>query len=439
MVDSEHPNPIPSPEDAPEAARDGLANSLRAFRHRGYTLVWWSSLVSGVGNWMANLAVPIVIYMLTQSPLWVGIAAAVQFIPNALIGPWAGALTDRLPRKWVMFGSEVVMGLAAFSIWLLWTLGFHEIWALLIPLAVQGAANGVYMPSSQSFVNELVPREDIRAAIAFNSVQFNIGRVIGPVLAGGVIALSGPTIAFLVNAITFAAVPIALVFVQPLIQQQQVRGVRPLRDFAMAVGRIARTPSLRVSVMLSMAVGLLGNPLFNMTVVFGDQVYAVGALEISLLGAALGVGAIVAAPIVSGWSSALSLERIARGGLLLYIVALTVLAAVPVFAVGVIALIASGAAFLAILSSANTTLQLNAPDEIRGRIISARIFLFTASMPVGVLLQGALADWVGVRWSTFVAAIGFLIVTLLLEFPRRSRRLASLDDVLPRAGAGDGA
>lgn len=413
-------------DGAPEPT-SGLAYSFRAFRHRGFTLFWWAAIVSQTGSWMANITVPVVVFMLTESAMWVGIAAAAQFIPNALIGPWAGALTDRFQRKWVLVYVQVAMGLSAFAIWAVWVAGIREVWALLIPIALQGALNGINMPAWQSFVNDLVPQADLRSAIAFNSVQFNLGRAIGPAIAGVLIAVYDPAIAFLVNAISFLAVPAVLLLITPLNAQPKVRGVRPIHDFVSAIGLILRTPSLRLAVIIAVAIGFFGNPLFNLTVVFGSEVYDVGPVGISLLGTALGVGAILAVPFVSGWSAGMSLERTARVGLWLYVVTLLVLSIVPTYETGIIALMASGAAFSAVNASANTALQMNAPDHVRGRVVSARIVLFTGAMPLGALVQTAIADSVGVQWSTAFAAAGFLLLYLFTEFPRRRRAFSWLD------------
>lgn len=410
----------------PPPRRRGLRYSLRAFRHRDFAIFWVGATISSSGTWLGGIAVPVIVYMLTTSPLWVGIAVVCQLVPSALIGPWAGALSDRMPRRRLLLWTQAGLAVSAAAMWLLWSLGVHELWAVLVPLAIQGVLTGLTMPAWQAFVHDLVPREDLRSAVAFNSLQFNLGRAIGPAVGGLVLAGWGPSVALLVNALSFAAVLVALALLRT---EGRGTGARDgvLRGFASAVVIIWRTPSLRIAVLLAVAVGFLGNPVFNLTVVFAEEVYRVGLLELGLLNAALGLGAVLAVPLVSGWSSRTSLGAIVRGGLIVYAGAFIALGIVEVFVAGLICLLLTGTAFLAVISSANTAMQLQVDDAWRGRIIAVRTCIYTAFVPLGALVQSAIAEAAGIRWSMVVAGIGFLIVWITLDVPRWGKQLASLD------------
>lgn len=413
---------------SPKSTR-GLRHSVRAFTHRDYAIFWVGATISTSGTWLGTIVVPVIVYSLTESPIWLGIAVVCQLVPAAAVGPWAGWLSDRLPRRHLLLWTQAGLTVAAASMWLLWAAGVHELWAVLVPVALQGVLTGLTMPSWQAFVHDLVPRADLRSAVAFNSLQFNLGRAIGPAIGGLVLATWGPDTALLVNAVSFAAVLAALALMRT---DGRGTGGRDgiLRGFTAAAAIIATTPSLRTAVLLAVAVGFLGNPVFNLTVVFAEEVYGVGALELGLLNAALGLGAVLAVPLVSGWSARLSLGNIVRGGLIVYTCAFVALGIVDAYVAGLVCMLLIGTSFLAVISSANTAMQLQVHDAWRGRVIAVRTCIYTAFVPLGALVQSVIAEAVGIRWSMIVVGACFLIVWLALDVPRRGRELTSLDEHL---------
>lgn len=413
----------------------GIRHSFRALRHPGFRLFWIAAIVSNSGTWLSNLAVPYVLFQITGSAIWVGLIAVAQFVPNLLMGPLGGSLADRFPRRKLLMVTQAMLAVDAFFLFALWIAGVREPWMLLVPVAIMGVLNGLNLPAWQSFVNDLVPRSDLRSAVTLNSLQFNIARSVGPAVAGVLLATLGASMAFLLNAISFGFVIAALFFIHPF---QDVGGGRSdqnvLRQFVSAIRYIGTQPGIRVSIIASLIVGVAGNPIFNLTVVFAEDVFRVDALGLGILNAALGFGAIAVAPFVSGWTDRITLAQLVTWGTVTYGIALVVFGLVTSYFVGVLVLVVTGACFLAVISSCNTSLQMIVADHMRGRVMAVRIMSFTASQPIGTLAQSAIADWVGVQVSSIVAGVAMLTGFALLAFWPGAGRLRRLDDPHDESG-----
>jgi MFS family permease len=384
--------------------------------------------VSNSGNWLQNLAVPYVIFEVTDSAFWVGLATFSQFVPIMLLGPLGGSIADGHDRRRVLMVTQSLMAVAALLLWAVWVAGVRDEWALLALVALSGVLAGLNIPSWQAFVNDLVPRDDLLSAVTLNSLQFNAARAIGPGVAGVLLATLGPAWAFLLNAASFAFVLVALALVRtrPVVAQGGSTDEGVLRRFRAALRYSRRHTGIAVGITVVVLVGALGNPVFQFTVVFADDVFGVGAIGLGLLNVALGVGAVLAAPLVSGWDAVLSKGAITRWGLLAYGSAIAVFALAPTYAVGLVALVVVGAGFLAVVSATNTSTQYIVADHMRGRVMALRVMVFTGSFPLGALIQGWLADRIGPRAT--LAGAAALLVALSLVLGARRDLLVRLDD-----------
>ena len=428
--------PPPEPPAEPEIATDptesavpaqGLRHAARAFRHRDFTVFWVGALASNTGSWVQNLAVPYVLYEVTESAFWVGLSTFTQFLPVMLLGPLAGSVADRFDRRRVLLVTQTLMALGAMALWAAWTGGVRSPLAILAIVAVSGVFAGINIPSWQSFVNDLVPRKDLLSAVTLNSLQFNAARALGPGIAGVLLASLGPSWAFFLNGVSFLFVLGALLLVrnrQPARATALAGGF--LRQFRRAMAYTRRQPGILVGIVVAVLVGGLGNPVFQFTVVFAAEVYDVGPIGLSLLNVTLGFGAVAAAPLVSGWDAVLSRADLVRYGLLAYGLAIVAFAAAPVYLVGVLALVVVGGGFLVVISATNTSVQVIVADHMRGRVMALRIMAFTGAYPVGALLQGSLSDVIGPRPT--VAGAGGVLVLAGIWLWSRPALLARLDD-----------
>ncbi len=423
------PPPSSSPSPGPSTPEPGgLRHGLRAFRHRDFRLFFIGALASNSGTWLQNLAVPFVLFELTQRSLWVGLAGFAQFIPAFFLGPIGGSLADRVDRRRLLLATQLLMALAAFALWAVWAVGWRDPWLILGLTALTGIFSGLMIPSWQAFVPSLVPREDLPSAITLNSTQFNASRAIGPALAGLLLATAGAGWAFFLNGVSFLAVIVMLWVVRPPDGNARRHPVRAgvIAEFGSALRYIRQRTGILVGIASAMLAAFFGNPVTQFTVVFGDEVYEAGPRVVGLLASAIGIGAVMIAPFLSSWDGRLPRSAVVRWGLPFYGLAVIAFGASPNWPTGLLALFAVGAGFLAVISTTNTSVQMIVTDEMRGRVMSTRVMGFTLAFPIGSLVQGALADWIGPR-PTVMGAGGCLLVAALV-LAARPAALATLDN-----------
>lgn len=401
-----------SENDLEAVPERGLRVAVRALKHRDFALFWSSALVSSVGTWVQNTTVPFVVYDLTGSKSLLGITAFLNMFPTVLVGPLAGSLADRFPRRKLLIVTQVAQAAVAAALWLVWLLGADSVPMLMILVALGALCSGLNIPAWQSYVTELVPRRDLLNAITLNSAQFNAARAIGPAIAGVVLATLGPAWAFFLNAVSFGFVIVALLFMRTVdVQRERPEGtVR--QQFAEGWAYVRRSREILLCMALVMLVAGLGMPVAQLMPVYAADVFHVGKQGYGLLVSALGIGGIIATPIIGGWGGVVRRSRLVLVSLLLYGVALLGFAHAPLMAVAVGSIAVAGACFLAVISTLNTTVQLLVEERLRGRIMAIYVMTFTAAYPIGSLLQGWVADQVGVRATTTTAALILIGITV---------------------------
>ncbi len=418
----------PAGQGAAVTPPQGMRHAVRAFRHRDFAIFWTGALFSNTGSWVQNLTVPFVLYEITESATWVGAATFAQFIPAMLLGPLAGSIADRYDRRRILLVTQSLMAVAALALWAAWALGVRNVWAILGLVALSGVVAGINIPSWQAFVNDMVPREDLLSAVTLNSLQFNAARAFGPAIAGLLLYNFGPTWAFLVNGLSFVFVLVALL----LVRTRPHRRASPLsgsflHQFGRAVRYTRTQPGIIVGMMAAVLVGFLGNPIQQFTVILAKDEFMVDELGLGLLNVALGLGAVIAAPLISGWDNLLSRSTIVRIALPIYGASVVTVGLAPSFPVALGALVVVGAGFLAVIATTNTAVQVIVADHMRGRVMAFRIMAFTGAYPLGALVQGALADRIGTRPTVALAGSLMAGVGLYLALVRPSL-LARLDD-----------
>lgn len=416
-----------NPADQPS----GLRHSFRALKHRSFQIFLVGAVVSGTGTWLSQLVIPFVLYQITGNALWVGYAAVAQFLPYVLCGPWGGALADRMPRKRVLLITQSAMAGMALVLYISWELGLRDPFWIVVIIAGNGIINGLNMPSWQAFLNDLVPRDDLRSAVAINSMQFNVSRAIGPAIGGLLLATVGAGTAFLINALSFIAVIIALLLIQPIARDGgAVTFVRKsiLRETWDAARYAFGHPGLRITIVVSMLFSIFANPIYTLTVILSDDVYGVDPLGLGLLNAALGIGAIAIAPLVAGSSRRIRLSQVVQYTLIGCGAGLIVLGLNNVYWAGVALLLLVGAAAVGITSSSQSALQLIVTDRMRGRVISVRFLLFTGLMPVGTQWQTAVAEAFGIQAAIMLAGVGLLLSAIVLLLLPARIGLGRIDD-----------
>lgn len=401
---------------------------LAALRIRPFAVFTLACLVSNVGLWMSNLTVPVILFQLTGSAVWVGVFAVAVFAPGIILAPISGLIADRFDRRRVLLVTQLGMTLAAFALWLMWSAGVHIPGVLLIPVVVNGIFGAMNMPSFLAFVHDLVPRENLRAAVTINSIQFNLARAVGPLVAGLLLATTGPDWALLVNALSFLGVVTVLVVIRARETQVLVRTREPIMlQFAEAARYMASKPGIRLAIIGGIVGAVLGQPLYSMSVVLADQVYRVGSFDLGMLNMCLSIGAVAAIPLLAGRWGRLPLSRAVAGGMVGTAIALVALSATTSYVFAVPLFMFAGGAAVLIMAGTATVIQLIVRDDLRGRILAIRQMTFTAGMPLGAMLAGVVADVWGIRLFLLGAGIIVACAALVMRFvPRRG--FSSMDD-----------
>ncbi|MCB0995007.1 MAG: MFS transporter, partial [Acidimicrobiales bacterium] len=308
---------------------------------------------------------------------------------------------------------------------LLWSSGLRD----PVPYVIVGVANGVvggfHFPAWQAFVSELVPRELLLNAVTLNSAQFNAARAFGPAVGGVVLALGGPAWSFGLNAVSFGASLLAVWMIEARPAARAEAGPRSsaLADILDALGYLRRSPGLRRVLLVAALTSSLGQPLIYLVVVFADDVFRVGELQYGMLTASMGIGAVLATPLVAGWGTSLPRSVLVGLGASLYGGAVLGFGLAPVYWVGVVFLLLVGAAHLTSASTMNTVMQLQAAEHMRAKMLSFYLMVITAGMPIGSLVQGTLADVIGPRQTVAGAGVVLLTVSIFLSLSGRLRTI----------------
>jgi MFS family permease len=388
-----------------------LPRSLAPLRHRSFALLWAGAFTSNVGTWMETVGVGILVTTTTHQAGWTGLVAAAAFIPNAFLGPVGGALADRLPRRRVLLTTTTVQtALAALLTVLAATDSAHPGVVVLIVLGA-GCAMALGFPSYMALLPDLVPRDDLPGAVALSSAQWNLGRVIGPALAGIVIGFGGFEWAFGFNTVSFLAV-IAVVLSLRLPPPAPVQEASIFASIR-AGARFARAdPGLRVVISYMALNSLLAAPFIALVPAVALKVFDNGDFGTALLVTAQGIGAVLMGLSLGTLFARFGSRRFLLGVLGGLPIALVAYAAAPNLAVGAVTIFAVGFLYLGALSSFTTIAQLRSPPELRGRVLSLLMVLLGTLYPLGSILQGAIADRVGLRATT--AGAGVLMAAALL-------------------------
>ena len=399
--------------------------------------MWFASLLSSSGTWLQNVAVPFVVFRLTGSGVWLGVTGFLSYVPMVLTGPLAGSIADRFDRRRVLIVCGLAQTFLTMALWIDYARGERRILVIIVLLALNSTAMGFSVASWQAFVTELVPREHLLNAVTLNSAQFNAARAFGPAIGGIVLATLGASWSFFINAMTFVAMFVALLFVHVARVERPPRTGRskPISEMITAIRYVRGEAGIMVCLGVVFALGFFGGPLFNLLVVFADRVYGIGDGAYGLLAGCLGAGAILAAPFVAGRGTRTSRSTMLTIAMVGYGIALISLAAAPVAIVGAIALLFAGAGYLGISSTLNTTVQMQVAETMRGRVLALYVMVLTVAIPIGSLIQGWLVDLVGVQWTVAGAGVLFLVVFAVFRFGFDS--FGHMDDLTQGTVAGE--
>ena len=407
--------------------RAGRVTSLRPFAQRDFTLVWVAALVSNVGSWMQTVAVGVLITDLTGRAGWTGLVAAAAFLPIGLLSPVGGAIADRVDRRRLLLGTAVVEAGFAAALAVVVASGLTS--AALVTLLVLGGGcmMALGLPAFQAILPDLVPREDLLAASSLGLAGYNLGRVVGPALAGLVLAAGSFTWAFVINAASFGAVVLALLIVRiPDLPPSDEQGGIWGRIVTGARAALAE-PGCRLSIATIAVTALFLSPFIALVPAIAIKLFDSGETGTSVLITAQGAGAVAGAILLAPAARRWGRRRLLVGNLIVLPLLLAAYGASPNLAVATVAILAVGMAYVGVLSGLGTVVQLRAPATLRARILSLYMVALGVVYPLGAVLQGFLGDRIGLRTVTAGTAALFLALVLVV-LARRPALAAGFDD-----------
>ncbi|HTZ09424.1 MAG TPA: MFS transporter [Acidimicrobiales bacterium] len=402
-----------------------MLTSLRPLRSRNFALVWSSALVSNVGSWMQTVALGVVVTTRSHDPLWTGAVAAAAFVPLGLLSPVGGALADRLDRRRWLVTTTVGEAACATVLAVLAGTGHAPSWSLVV-LAFAGAVcAGIGFPAYQAMVPDLVPPDDLLGAVSLSSAQFNLGRVVGPALAGVVLVAGSAAWVFAANAVSFGAVVVALVLVRLPARAPVHDTGSILRRMAEGARVAAAEPGCRNAIVLIAVVALIGSPFIALVPAMAIDGFHRGTAEVAVLVVAQGVGAVCGALALAPLAARLG-RRLVVGALLAFPLALLGYGLAPVFWGAAVGITVVGGCYIGVLTGLNTVVQRRAPAAWRGRVLGLYMLALGLVYSVGAVIQGAIAHVAGIRPVTAVDGALLLAVMGTLALTR-SPLLAALD------------
>jgi predicted MFS family arabinose efflux permease len=361
-------------------------------------------LVSTIGSWMQNAAVPYALYSITGSATWVGLAGVAMFLPSVPLAPVAGALADRCDRRRVLLGSQAVQFVSALGLWLTWA-HWPRPGLLLVFVAIGGTAMLVTAATHQAFISELVTGDELLGALTINSAQANVARAVGPSLGGLVIATVGPGLVFGINSVSFIVVVAALLRIRVPRRPRTASNVGVARAFCDAAGFAARDPLIAPALVLTVVIGGAVYPINQMAVIMARTEFDVGAGLFGVLSGAFGAGALLGA-FALGWFQRRHPSRDAVVvGFGVTGLALLGYGAAPFFVLAVLCCAMVGAGALVVTALLNTRIQRTTPHEMRGSVLAVWVVSYNVAFAAGALGMGRLADRSGVRAPLLIAGV----------------------------------
>jgi MFS family permease len=386
---------------------------FRSLQYRNYKLYFAGQSISLIGTWMQRIAMPWLVYQMTGSALLLGVVGFAGQIPSFLLSPVAGVLTDRWSRYRVLLYSQILSMIHAFILAWLCLSGQIRVWQIVVLSFIIGSINAFDVPSRHSFIVDLVEKkEDLGNAIALNSTMFNGARLIGPSIAGVILATTSEGICFLINGISFVFVIISLLMMKLKVREVRNRGTQIIRelkdglDYTFGFAPIRHLIILlSISSMMGMSYSVL-MPVFAKEILHGDS-YTYGFL----MGAA-GFGALLGALVLASRESVLKLGRLVPASAFLFGAGLIILSFSKIFPVALFLMVFIGLGMMLQTAASNTILQTITDDDKRGRVMSFYTMAIMGTAPFGSLLAGWLAKVVGAPWTIFLGGLATIIGAL---------------------------
>ena len=426
--------------NAAASPRSRFATAVRALRHRNFQLFFAGQLVSLVGTWMQTVALSWLVYRITGSTLKLGAVAFASQIPVFLIAPIGGTVADRTNRRRVVIATQTASMVLAFVLAGLTLTDRITVPEIMFLAASLGIVNAFDIPARQAFLMDMVGREDLMNAIALNSSMFNGARIIGPAVAGIVVAWIGEGWCFFANAVSYIAVIIGLLMMKITHPVMLANEGSPIKHILEGFRFVAQAAPIRAILLLLGLVSLVGMPYSVLMPVFASQILHGGAKELGWLMGATGIGALLGALSLATRDGLKGLGKVialCAGG---FGVSLILFAASKMFWLSLILLLPVGFTMMVQMASTNTLLQSMVPDQMRGRVVAVYSMMFMGMAPFGAFFAGALAHRIGAPGTVAIGGVaciaGSAVFGMVLpQFRIQARELVQAQRMVAAAPA----
>ena len=387
-------------------ANSRVPGMLRALRYRNFQLFFGGQLISLVGSWMDTVAEAWLVYRLTGSSLLLGTVAFASQIPVFLMAPLGGMAADRWDRRSIIVATQTTSMILASALAFLTLSHRIKVWEVIVLAALMGVVNAFDIPARQAFLVEMVGREDLINAIALNSSMFNGARVIGPSIAGIVVAAYGEGWCFFANAVSYIAVITGLLMMR--VQRKSAGEIlaSPFEHIAEGFRFVSNTTPIRVILLLLGLVSLVAMPYSVLMPIFAERILHGDARTLGVLMGATGIGALTGALVLATRKGVRGLGRWVWMACAGFGVSLILFACSRWYVVSVLLLVPVGFSMMVQMASSNTLIQSMVPDRLRGRTMAVYSMMFMGMAPLGALFSGAIADRIGAPWTVAIGGAG---------------------------------
>jgi MFS family permease len=419
---------------------NGISTIFRSLKYRNYRLFFTGQSISLIGTWMQRTAMSWLAYRLSDSPLILGIVAFSGQIPSFILAPAGGVAADRYSRHRILIATQTLAMIQALILSILVLTGNIAIWHLVLLSIVLGLINAFDMPTRQAFVVEMIDwSEDLSNAIALNSSMVNAARLLGPSVAGVLIAAVGEGVCFLINALSYLTVIVSLLMMRLAPRDIKAKDIHPWQQMKDAFVYAFSFAPVRYVILLLALVSLAGMPYVVLMPIFAKDILHGGPRTLGFLIGCSGVGAMIAALYMASRKSILGLGRLIVVATIIFGTALIIFSLSKMLWLSMTVMLLAGFGMMINLASCNTILQTMVDDDKRGRIMSLFAMAFMGMAPLGSLIAGALAHRIGAGLTLLIGGIGCICGGLL--FARKLPALRKIvhplyvkKGVIPEAG-----
>ncbi len=389
-----------------------MSATFASLKFHNYRIWFGAALVANVGTWMQRVAQDwlVLTHLTENSGTAVGIVTGLQFVPVLFLSAWAGLIADRVDRRRLLMFTQGAMGVLAAILGFLVLTDLVQLWHVYVLAFLLGCVAAVDNPARQVFVAEMVPPERLPNAVALNSASFNAARLIGPGIAGLLIAAVGTGWAFLLNAISFAATILALGLMRRAELNRLPRSPREKGQIREGMRYVRNRTDIIIIMVVVGVVSTLGLNFQLTSAVMATEVFHKGAGEYGIMGSVLAIGSLTGALMAARRKA--PRVRLVIVSAFFFGVFSGLMAIMPTYELYVLVSIAVGFCSLTMLTAANTTIQMSVEPEMRGRVMALYLIVFVGATPIGAPFVGWVAEHVGARWGVGVGAIASVVVAL---------------------------